>query len=123
MGYQRPTLKLVFDDPEFEGLEVRAERFTIDDVMLLMSFGDRPEAETAEGIKELLAARLLSWNYEDRHGTTVEISPKAIGAHVDPPFLYAIVRGIRQASGGGSGPLDKPSSGGEQTLEASIPME
>jgi len=123
MGYQRPTLKLIFDDPEFEGLEARSLRFSIDDVVLLSSFGDKPDAETLEAVKELLASRLLSWNFEDHNGAPVEITPKAIGANVDPALLYAIVRGIRQAVGGKSGPLETPSPSGEPTLEAGIPMD
>lgn len=77
MGYQRSVLKLKFEDPEFEGFEVRMKRMSVDDMLYLTSLKDiRGESETEEGLAkmlEILAEGILSWNLEDEQGNPVAV--------------------------------------------------
>jgi hypothetical protein len=88
----------------------------------LDSFGDERSNELLEQCAEMLASKILSWNFEDEHDVPVEITPKAFMSHVDGPFFQALTRAIRKASTGVSVPLETPSGDGN-SLEAQIPME
>ncbi len=121
MGWKRSTLLLEFVGDEFDGLEVRTKRFVIDDLLLLDSWYGTPGTELLEQVTEMLAERIISWNFEDEHDQPVEISPKGLRSHVDGPFFRELIAAVRRASSGVAAPLETPSNDGE--LEQSIPME
>jgi len=127
MGFQRGNLKLEFDDPEFLGLEVKAKRFSVGELLDVQrfstllgsgSFDDRKEHLTE--LHQLLDDKILSWNYEDDEGMPVEKNLAAF-AGLDEPFLEAILRGITMGSRKVAAPLERPSA--DTSLEESIPME
>ena len=126
MGFQRGSLKLEFDDPEFLGLEVRSKRFSVGELVDVQRFAALLNAGSYEERKEhltelhqLLDDKILSWNYEDDEGLPVEKNLAAM-AGLDEPFLEAILRGITFGSKRVAVPLGKPSA--DTSMEMSIPM-
>jgi hypothetical protein len=117
MGYQRKVYRLVFDDPEMDGLEVRAKS---------VSLGAMRKAADSDDeflMMELFAKALVSWNLED-DGEPVPATLEGLEDQ-DPEFVTAIITawtgtisGVPDAS-----PLGGGSDSGRRSLEASIPME
>lgn len=75
-GYERSTLKLKFEDPEFEGLQVRMRRLPIGDLFAVMELaqtaqGDKDELSVEEskaaldGVLDFLAPSIISWNLQE----------------------------------------------------------
>lgn len=154
MGYRRakPIYVLKFDDPELEGLEVRAKGASIGQLMKLMDLarfasGEKfqiSDTRELDGLFELFASKLISWNLEDEDGTPVTFEPQMIK---DPPdttkfrletdaeakarvlrdqdmeFALDLVLAWIGAVIGVSAPLDQPSTDGTPLEVASIPME
>jgi hypothetical protein len=145
MGYvrQRKIYKLVFEDPDMAGLEVRARSVPLGTLMRLIELAgliDRGTAnlnpDEAKAIRELFtgfADALVSWNLEepvidDETGEeTGEVCP--VPATVDGlysqdmDFALHIIEAWMDAVAGVAGPLGRRSSDGEQSLAASLPME
>lgn len=138
MGYVRAFLKLSFDDPELAGFEVRVRRLNIERLLELGELrhlsglkDDTPEVR--EGLAKVfdgLAKVIVSWNLEDPVDPTdpmSEVRPVPVTAATvgdqDIDLLLAIVDALTNATTGVSGPLVANSSGGDQLLEASLPME
>ncbi len=130
MGYQRPTLKLVFDDPEFEGLTVRARRLTIGrfaDLLNLSSADLKDEALRTE-LAAVVMEGVIHWDLEepgerpDDPPVPVPATPEGLLSQ-DTPFVQGMARAMIQANRGISAPLELPSPNGDRSLEASMPME
>lgn len=139
-GYVRKNLKLVFDDEEFEGLVVFARRLNIGQLLDLTALqslkdlaDDSPEVrEKLQEVFNLLASLIKSWNLEelededddddDSPRKPVPVTGEALAAQ-DLGFVMAMVNAIQDASAGVSAPLGRSSSAGQQSLEASMPME
>ncbi len=128
MGYKRPTLKLVFADPEFEGLEVRARRLSIGAALRVAGLADMDTRELAAAeeklgeLLKLIAESLISWNLEDDNGTPVPLTGEAL-AEQDLPFITALAGALATASAGVSRPLEPASNSGPSSEEVSLPME
>lgn len=130
MGYQRPTLKLVFADPEFDGLEVRARRLTVGAMLRLHKLSATQAAspdgdDSAERFGELLSAvadSIISWNLEDDQGQPVPATAAGLRSQ-DMPLVEAVKQALLDASVGVAPPLPQPSSGGGPSPEESIPMD
>lgn len=138
MGYVRAFLKLSFDDPELAGFEVRARRLNVGRLLELSKLrhlaglkDDDPQVEA--GMNEVfgaLAKVIVSWNLEepadpsDPDGPTqpVPVSAQTI-ADQDLGLLMAVIDALQDATTGVSGPLGATSSGGDLSLEGSIPMD
>lgn len=117
MGYQRKIYKLVFDDPEMNGLEVRARSVSIGAMRKVQETNDEFL------MMELFSKALVSWNLED-DGVPVPATLEGLQDQ-DADLVLAIVgawmgtiAGVPDAS-----PLDDASNSGKPSLEASIPME
>ena len=131
MGYrkQKKVYHLIFEDDEFEGLEVRthAPPFGfLEEVTQLAAFAGKTvfTADDMEQVQAFFGAfskHLISWNLEDDDGTPVPATLEGLRAQ-ELPFVMAIIQawvGIGKVSG----PLVQPSSGGRPSLEGSLPME
>jgi hypothetical protein len=130
MGYKRErrVYRLVFDDPEFEGLEVRARSIPIRDLKRLMALDTESDSkgDRAAAITEMMfsfAEALVSWNMEDDNGP-VPPTLESIEAE-DADFMMmiigqwlSVISRVDDAS-----PLPATSGSGSQSLEVSIPME
>lgn len=128
MGFVRSTLLLKFDDPEFEGFEVRSRRLSIDSLLTISELQsiDLRDTEAAKvafvDLTKELATVLTSWNLEDEAGAAVPLNADTLAVQ-DFRMVFAIAGGLLDASAGVSPPLSPPSNGGEPSVEASIPME
>lgn len=131
MGYvrQQKIYKLVFADPDYEGLEVRARSVDIDTFLEIAELADQADQEPA-AMRKLLdgfAGVLVDWNLEEPAPTKtdpgrqrpVPATRAGLGKQ-DPEFAIAIVLAWMDAVGDISAPK-LPSSNGGPLLE-SIPM-
>jgi hypothetical protein len=135
---QRKVYVLKFEQAEFDGLEVRARSVPLGTFLELIELATLFDssttdvsAENAQAIKGLFsgfASALVGWNLEvedpehpERHPDPVPATYEGLMAQ-DTDFVLHIVRAWMDAIAGVSGPLEGPSSGGEKSLEASLPM-
>ena len=124
---KRKVLKLVFDDPEMEGLVVRAGSLSMGELMDLTKLAELRKAPGIEGVNaargliEKFSAALRMWNLRDEDGVPVPTTAEALLAE-DPEFVIGVILAWMDANAGVSGPLARRSSGGEPFPEGSIPM-
>jgi len=138
-GYKRPPLLLVFSNPEFEGLEVRAKRPSVGDIFDLARLRTVPAGLTEEQIKQRVAefgekvvSFIKSWNLEEEEvddegkptgrDVPVLITPEGV-MRQDWALITAILAAIGAGGAGVSPPLPRPSDDGVPSPAASIPME
>lgn len=130
MGYKRARLyKLVFADPEFEGLEIRVKPSSIHTMLeafryqTLRSMSPQQAIEQLPQLCDLMASRIVDWNLE--HPDSDEVMPVS-GASLmeqDLAFVRAVLDAWLETVVQVPAPLDRRSSDGEPSLEQSIPME
>lgn len=117
MGYQRPLLKLVFEDPEMSGLEVLCKRPNIYMIEEYTKTDRNLDLQL-----ELLVQCVISWNLEDEEGTPVPITVKGLKLQ-DQPLLVGLLDAWMSQAVKVTGPLGSSSLSGEPSPEVSIPME
>ena len=125
MGYKpkQKIYKLDFTGTDHEGLQVSIRGLNTGQYMDLFVAKSEAEAggETTR-LLQIMASRLVGWNVEDEADLPVPATLDGIKA-MDLDFNLAIVNAWTTAMAGVSAPLEPSSSGGEPSLEASIPME
>lgn len=136
MGYTRNRVyKLVFTDPEMEGLEVRARSVKLKQMLRMMHLTGKDQRSTdqVEEMLEIFGKALVSWNLED--DVLDDDTGEPTGAKVPVPanhqgldeqdfdFVFEIILAWMEAVMSVAGPLGKRLNSGAQSLEASIPME
>jgi hypothetical protein len=130
MGYnpKRKIYKLVFEDEEMAGLEVRVRSFSIGTMLEVGELSDlmgrkiTPEdMPRVQKLFSVLAQALVSWNVEDDDGAPVPATLEGLTAQEDT-FVFAVLSAWIDAVSGVSAPLPQTSSDGQSSLEASIPM-
>lgn len=135
MGYVRsPKIyKLVFADPEMDGLEVRARSVDVGSfvtITKLASFVDSAgdvSPEKLEKVGELFerfAEVLVDWNLEERLDDVIRPVPATKDGlfSQDLDFVLLVIRAWMDAVADVPGPLDQRSPGGSLSLEVSLPM-
>lgn len=127
MGYrpQSKVYKLVFADPEMDGLTVRMRSPRIGELRELLALAQfdpknpQPEdARNAGRLFEVFADALISWNVEDDQGAPVPADLAGVSTQ-DADFIQQIVRewlAVFKVSA----PLGNGSSAGERSLEQSL---
>lgn len=126
-GYERSTLKLVFDEEQYEGLVIHSKRLSVGALLAISDLQATDWRDTPVGIQAFtdlageLAKVLTSWNLEEA-GTPVPLNAAAIEAQ-DFEMVLDISRALMRGSAGASRPLPQPSNAGDTSVEASIPME
>lgn len=136
MGFVRNRIfKLVFEDPQMEGLEVRARSVPLRDILDLTKLAGQdlnalPDDErlaVAEAMLGLFAKALVSWNIEDEDpdgGPNVPLPADLDGLKsLEVDFAMEIVYQWMEAIMGVIGPLGAKFSSGAPSLEASLPMD
>lgn len=129
MGYRRQAkrYRLVFEDPEMEGLEVLMKSVPIGQFMELTGLDENTilgEGVTLAGgpvpARMLHAAgdAIVEWNLEDDDGP-VKPGYDALAAQ-DIGFVYQIVKAWVEAMSGVPAPLQQGSSGGGPSPEGSL---
>lgn len=128
MGYtvRRKILNLAFEDPEFEGLEVRAHAVSMGKIL---DVADQAEAmrggaglKDVRGLLTMFADNLLTWNAEDEDGMPIPVTGEGLLSQ-DPDWVIAVVLAWFDAMVSVPGPLDRRSTSGKPFPVASIPME
>lgn len=126
MSFQRSTLKITFDDPEFVGLEIKTRRLPIGAVLELTALQDLDAENRADALAalarviEMIDKYLIAWNLTE--GDDEEAVPCTLTA-VDPQMAMQILMGIAKANGEVPDFLRRSSDSGQQSLEELIPME
>lgn len=131
MGYRRKVYKLVFDDGQHEGLEVRARGISIERAVKMLALGsslagaagilaDNEEgAVQRERLYDGLATVLLDWNVEEDDGTPVPTTVDGIRT-VDWDVVMAIFEAWSTAVMGVGRPLPPSSNGGVPSDEQAL---
>lgn len=117
MGYQRPLLRLKFEDPEMAGLEVVCKRPSVGQIELF----DKTDRQLDEQLV-VLQTCLISWNLEDEDGNPVPITIEGLKSQ-DQPFLAALIDAWTGQAVKVPGPLGRSLPSGEPSPVESIPME
>lgn len=117
MGYQRPLLKLTFEDPEMAGLEVLCRRPSIGQIQAYEET-DR----VLDRQLEIMAPCLIKWNLEDEEGSPVPPTLEGLKSQ-DQPFLAALIEAWVDKAIRIPAPLGQGSNGGSSPPAVSIPME
>jgi hypothetical protein len=117
-GYQRPPLKLTFDAPELEGLEVFARRLTVAETRTLWDGpGVLARVDLDHAIEAIVAGAIRSWNYTDEDGEPVEPTAENLDSRVDGGLVGELVGALLRASTQVAPPLSPPSDGGSPSEE------
>jgi hypothetical protein len=136
MGFVRNKVyRLVFDDPEMDGLIVKARSLPLGQLlkftkMSKQSLDGLPADERIEVVTDLIetfAKALISWNLEseaEEGGLRLPVPATKEGLHAqDFDFVLEIIMAWMETVMSVSAPLGRRSSAGGPSLEASIPME
>lgn len=132
MGYQRPLIRLQFDESngDLAGFQITLRRMSVGEVQEVSGLADglSPGADNGDmGEKisralDVLARHIVDWNLEDEFERPIEPTREALNA-LDIPFVTAVLSEWMTRVTGVSSPLPTPSGDGEQFPEVSIPME
>lgn len=135
MGFSaNPVRPLDFGDrPELAGLEVHATGATVGEVIGLHDFNDvrivngvfhPDDADKVEGMYRVLLDHIREWNLEDDERKPLPITYRSL-KQVDAALVLDIYNAwVSRVTGRVSGPLEQPSTNGEQSEEEyEIPME
>jgi hypothetical protein len=132
-GYVYPakTFNLVFADPDMNGLEVSVLSVSSGDLMELDRLTDpdtyddltrKQQKAWMDELYTLLARYLVTWNLTDRAGAPVPGTVEGMRTQewrLMRTVIWAWYRALIEVPS----PLPQPSGDGEQSVEASIPME
>lgn len=131
MGYkpQKTIYKLVFEEPDFEGLEVKASAISIGKLNQITRLqrevrnqGQSPDPDIIDEMWGIFASALVSWNVEDEEGNAVPANLEGLYQQ-DTEFVKRVIKAWTEAQVDIPGPLGQPSSAGGQFPGGSIPME
>jgi hypothetical protein len=124
MGYRpkRKIYTLEFEDPDLDGLIVKVRGLNTGQILDIDTAREDGGDEAIRGLLELLAAQIVEWNVEDDEGQPAPATLDGIRAQ-ELAFNMAIIDAWQNAVTGVPAPLEQPSTDGEQSMEASIPME
>lgn len=111
---------------KLEGLEVKMGSLSVREynkMIRLMSVDVQAEAADAgEDIVKMFAESLISWNVEDKAGAIIPTTLEGVESQ-EQSFIFKVFTAWQRAMGGDvSDDLEKDSSSGAITLEASLGM-
>lgn len=139
MGFEpkQKVYKLRFEDPDLQGLVVKVESAPVGAIMCAtelaglqdLDFSDRMSLSAEElttlgkliELFEMFADALIEWNLTKK-GEPVPATLEGIKRQ-DTGLIMYIIHQWANASGGVSDPLEKPSTSGQQSAVAYLPME
>lgn len=130
--YKRPSVRLVFEAEEFDGLEVECRRVSNNrmfDIMEAAEAMDALKSDDIPGMRKamadlagVLAPIIISWNLDDDDDQPVPPTRDGL-MDQDPGLLMALAAGVQQAMGGVPVPLDDGSTSGTLSLAALTNMD
>lgn len=130
MGYvrQKKIYKLVFADEEYNGLEVRTTGVPLGKFLEMSELANQAKEspgqanDSAKSLIENFATALVDWNLENEDGSPVPATADGLYQQ-DFDFVLSLISAWMEAIAQVPGPLGQTSNSGEQSLEASLPME
>lgn len=125
-GYKRekPLYKLVFEDEQFDGLEIMAKSLPLGEFLELQKLQARAvdDPDAGEQVIRRLSDVLVSWNLEDDDGQPVPATFDGLASQ-DFPFVLAIFQAWQEAVSSVPNRSPGGSNGGGTSPELSLPME
>jgi hypothetical protein len=125
-GYrrERTLYALKFEDPEFEGLEIKAKSLPMREFFELQKFQAEAESspEAAEQVIRRMAEVLVSWNLEDEEGQPVPATYEGL-ADQDMSFVLPVFYAWMDAVASVPNRSRGTSNGSGTSVEGSIEME
>lgn len=125
MGYrhQIPRVNVAFEPGhEYHGCEVVLRKLTLGEYLDIVGLSsDASIANVGDQLKQM-GNKLISWNLEAEDGTPIPADPGAV-LDQDKDLMIAILNAWLEGISSVSAPLEPSSTGGEPSLEASIPMD
>ena len=113
MGYQRPTLRLKFDDPDLAGLEVRMRRPTVAQMIETQTLRESDQlGEDLGRICHILAASIIEWNLEDERDQAIPATAGGLLGQ-DMGLVIGLLDAWTKQAIGVARPLPTPSSDGD----------
>lgn len=126
MGFKRKlkVYKLVFEDTEYEGLEVKIRGLTTGEYLDLIALTGPTDADENEatGMLNMFAEHLISWNLEDEEGNPVPATFEGLKAN-DFTMNSVMLNAWTEAIANVPMSTEKKSPTGDVTLLESIPTE
>lgn len=130
MGFRggRKTIRMDFEDPEFDGLEVAIRSMSMEQFLEFTTLAEEASSDlgAAEELIRRFSAALVEWNLEEPNedGEWRPVPPTADGLRrQDFSFvLFLANEWLSAVTNIGAG-LGKGSTSGGSSLEGSIPME
>lgn len=134
MGYRRKgtVFKLIFEDPEMEGLIVKARNPSMGDMFEVMNFRNlsginRKNISSEDMIRiremfEFFGKFIVEWNLEDEQGNPVPCDVQGLLSQ-DLAFVFPIITTWLGALQGIDNPLKEKSNGGLPLEVGEIPTE
>lgn len=137
MGFKSKRKRYELDfagHPLLDGLELVATSTDIATMMKLDELQEAGQSKVAEAttaaerqqlandLLELLCSLFLEWNFEEDDGTPRPLTPEGL-SRLDQAELNGMLAAYKAALTEVSVPLEQPSSNGEPSPVASLPME
>ena len=131
MGFVKKSkvYRLTFEDPELEGLVIRARGVSIARFLDITQMAEGASATTtAEDVTRMrdlfkvFAAVLVDWNMEDEDGTPVRATLDGVQS-MDLEFFFIVFDAWMNAVADVPPPLARASQPGLPPMELSLPME
>lgn len=129
-GYRRKpkVYRLEFEDPEFDGLVVRAKSLPLREFLDMTSLASEAGKDASKGNEQtehmlkMFAGSLVEWNLEDEFGDPVPGTYEGIASQ-DITFVLTVINAWMEAIGDVRPPSPAGSNSGGTSLEAQMPME
>lgn len=134
MGFTPPrrTYLLDFAGTELDGLEVRTRSVPLGKFLEMGELAELVEdtevisaahqRQATTGMLDLFVSALVSWNLQDDDGEDVPTTSAGM-ASLDPKHVTMMITAWQTAIADVPAPLNQPSTVGERSVEASLPME
>ncbi|MFH8336969.1 hypothetical protein [Streptomyces sp. AM6-12] len=114
--------RLKFVDGDYEGLEVTMRSVSIGEMRTAQGGGEGSGKDDFDGIFDLVASHMVSWNREDENGQALPPTAESLEDE-SPALIHLIIDQWTSAVAGVSAPLEQPSNSGGSAPVESIPME
>ncbi len=130
-GFRRKirTLPLRFEDSELEGLTIEVKSLDTGEFLSLAALVEMDfetlgpeEVAAVEKMFTLFSSKMVEWNMTDEDDTPLPPTKESLYS-LELFDVIEMITGYMNAVAGVSGPLERPSTSGEQSLEESIPMD
>lgn len=119
---KKTTYKLVWDEGDYEGMEVRVSSAPVGELAEIMDLSSKGDYDSTMALIAKLADRLVSWNITEEDGTPTPPTLAGLKS-LDLGEMTEIVTKWAQAMVHIPEGLGKDSTSGGSALEASLPME